>query len=143
MDKICPFTEKSVGPRCENNACPFHSLVNHTGCWHGDEITIKAIANNRRIKQIEIKEYLLKVEKRLKKWVAVYRYATWCGETTPSEADIRAWNKRRNKKPFSLPIFGFMTVERFARMRQLDALNEWASLNQLDPSIKLRKILEI
>lgn len=139
---LCPILKVGVGTSCKLEACPFHSVKNSTGCWHGEEVTVRAIAGHKRKQQVQIKHYLEKVDGKIKRWMAFYAYAQWCGDATPSEEDIAAWQRRKILLPMRLPIFGFVTVERFARMRNPKALAEYEN-NHLKDRINLRKLLEL
>lgn len=138
---ICPILAETRGNKCRLIECPFHSFKNANGCWHGEEITVRVISGHKGITQATIKRELLETDIKLKQWVAFYAYAQWCSDAQPTEEDIKAWNKRKSRLPMSIPIFGFVTVERFARMRQPKVLAEYEK--HLNSNINLRKLLEI
>lgn len=144
---ICPLSEGSdVGTVCQNRKCPFNSLVEDNGCYHGrgHNNSLKAIAQHRGVKTSDIEEYTDRVEAMSTRWIAIHSYARFCDSrfTTVNEKDKKLWESLSQRKPYNTPMFRFIDLQLFARMRRKEAYAAFSVLaSEYTEGLSLKRFL--
>ncbi len=120
---LCPIANKkrNDGPCCSVTSCPFWSSIEPEGCFHGQTIDADSLAKHKSLTVKQLCRNVDDIEEDVLQTLRLFKYAEYCTDAIPSKEDEWMWRHAKDVPPFNTPLFSFVTVNRYARMRQLSA----------------------
>lgn len=115
---ICPLGSNVPKKKCGNRDCVFFSTVNRNGCFHGEPTDVSNVAYHKGTSIKYLKSQLAVVEDQILYTLKLLKYAEFCSEEEPTEADLQLYRALQGVKPYNSRLFAFVTPRKFARMNR-------------------------
>lgn len=116
-------------------------MTESTGCWHGQAANVANISHHRDVGAPAVRKLLKNAQNNIQHLLLLHRYAQFCKDVVPTAADGRAWRTLCALEPYTLPMFGWITLERFARMKQPEAWQQFVAKYNLETDQTVRDFL--
>lgn len=102
-----------------------------------EELTVNTLSHHTGIPVANLQHYLGNVEEHVLHTLKLLKYAEFCTDGKPNTKDEEIYRIVTRHLPYNTPLFRFITLERFARMRRKSAFKAFKETGiQIEGTLK-------